>query len=105
MRKTGVPYIEYAIIFRRFLEEKGWNGPDDLWEDLEKPMGKDRPSRSAVWEAWYGTRKLPEHVKDFLKERYDFWPGWRKTLPASNKEGIRTKANQLSLPGMRELKK
>lgn len=103
--KIGAPFIAYAVIFREFLEKKGFDSPSALWRELKVHMKKDAPSESSVWGAFYGTRKLPEEATKFLEQRYGFSIGWQNLCKARDASGERKKSNQLSLPGMRELKR
>lgn len=103
--RIGTPYIEFAVIFRAFLKKRKYASPNDFYRDLVLHMGQHAPSRSAIWMAFYGTRALPLDSILFMIDRYSFEVDWRSVLPTRNLSGALMKANQLSLPGMREIKK
>lgn len=103
--KIGVPFFQFAIKFRSFLEDKGFDSPSRFHRDLMVEMGKDAPSQSTIWAAFYGVRTLPAEVIVFMRERYGFKISWRDLIQVRNLNGISMKTNQLSLPGMRELHK
>lgn len=103
--KDGAPHIEFAIELRRLLKRCRFDSPSDLHRDLQAHMKGNAPAKSTVWMAFYGTRILPIEAVLFLNERYGFELSWRQVLPIKSVDGLERKTNQLSLPGMRELKK
>lgn len=103
--KTGTPHFQAAVHFRRFLEDKEFRSPSEFHRDLVGTMGKYAPSLSTIWMAFYGARLLPLETLLFMRERYGFKMTWRDALPTRNAEGVDLKRNQLSLPGMREIKR
>lgn len=102
--KCGAPYMSFAVFFRRFLEDHGYASPNDFHRDLEGSMGEHAPKYSTVWMAFYGARLLPLETILFMRERYGFKVKWQECLATRNLEGIEQKTNQMTLPGMRELK-
>lgn len=101
---VGAIHYQAAVHFRRFLEDRGFHSPSDFHRDLVNSMGKYAPSLSSVWGAFYGERLLPLETILFMRERYGFKLTWRDVLPTRTKEGVHQKRNQLSLPGMRDIK-
>lgn len=102
--KIGAPYITFATHFRAFLKKKRYASPSDFHKDLQSNMGKNAPSLSSIWAAFYGARALPLEAILFMADRYGFEIDWRDVLPIRNLDGAVMKSNQLALPGMRELK-
>lgn len=102
--KNGTPYIAFAVEFRAFLKKKKYASPSDFHRDLVAHMKKEAPSKSAVWAAFYGVRALPLEVVLFMVDRYGFEIDWRNVLPVRDLDGAILKSNQLSLPGMREMR-
>jgi hypothetical protein len=100
----GVPYYAFAVVFRRFLEDHDFASPSSFWRDLKIHMDDKAPSESSVWAAFYGHRLLPVEALLFMQERYKFRVRWREASPVKI-DGAERKQNQLSLPGMRELKR
>lgn len=101
---VGAIHYQAAVHFRRFLDDKGFRSPSEFHRDLVSSMGKYAPSLSTVWGAFYGERLLPIETILFMRERYEFKLTWRDVLPTRSKEGADHKRNQLSLPGMREIR-
>ncbi len=99
--KIGAPFIQFAVKFRDFLDGHGLN-PSTFHADLRYHMGKDACSLSTVYGAFYGQRLLPMEVLLFMQQRYGFKVKWQEIIPAKV-NGISTKTNQMSLPGLREL--
>lgn len=102
--KISARYIEFAMKFRSFLEEKDYHSPSDFHRDLVLHMGNSAPSLSSIWKAFYGARLLPMEVIFFMSQRYGFKISWRQVLPIKNTNGQTLKNTQMALPGMRELK-
>lgn len=102
--KNGAPYVEFAFEFRAFLKKKGYMSPAEFQRDLRVSMGKDAPSTSAVYMAFYGARRFNGVILAFMRERYEFAPSWRALLPVKNLDGTIKKANQIRLQGMLELR-
>lgn len=99
--KIGAPFIQFAVKFRDFLDDHGFN-PSTFHADLRYHMGKDACSLSTVYGAFYGQRMLPMEVIIFMQQRYSFKIKWQETLPVKV-NGLTSKTNQMSLPGIREL--
>lgn len=103
----SVPYLDYCISFRDFLTKNGWPGPREFWKDVSLEMraaGSDGFSEAAAWAAFYGWKKLPDNADAFCRKRHGFGPDWKSYESRRNYQGIKTKTNQMVLPGMRELK-
>ncbi len=104
--RIGAPYVAFATTFRAFLRRKKFASPSDFYRDLVENMGvKNAPSLSSVWMAFYGARAFPIQAVVFMIDRYGFEVDWRDVMPIRNLDGTTTKTNQLSLPGMREIKR
>jgi len=103
--KISANYVSFASVFRSFLKKKKYASPSDFHRDLVVSMGKKAPSLSTVWMAFYGARTLPLETILFIKDRYEFEVDWQDVLPIKNLEGLELKKAQLTLPGMRELKR
>lgn len=101
----GAPYIEFAVRFRQFLEDRDFRNPSEFHRAMVTSMGKEAPSLSEVYMVFYGQRVFRSHILLYMSERYGFRVGWRATLSAKDTNGVRKKTNQLALPGMREIKR
>ena len=98
----SAPYVPFATKLLDFLEDKELS-PMAFHNDLRMHMGADAPSSSTVYMCLRGQRLLPMEAVLFMQERYGFKCRWRHVLPMKNKEGARVKANDLLLPGMKEI--
>lgn len=108
--RSGAPFLQFALKFRTFLDEHGFMEGEsyrlDLFhDDLRLQMGKKACALKTVYAAFYGTRTLPMEVVLFMKERFGWKVKWRDTLPVENLQGVPMKTAQMSLPGLRELKR
>lgn len=106
--KIGSPYIQFAVAFRAFLEKHGFQSPAEFHRELERGMGRkpegESPSASEVYMVFYGARRFNGVTMAFLGERYGWRPGWRVLRQIKSRDGKTLKTNEVSLPGMLELR-
>lgn len=106
--KVGAPYIQFATAFRAFLEKHGFQSPAEFHRELERSMGRkpdgEAPSASEVYMVFYGARRFNGVILAFMAERYGFRPTWRTLRQIKTRDGKTLKTNEISLPGMMELR-
>lgn len=102
--KVGSPYIQFASIFRKFMEDRGYDGPSEFYRDLVMGMGKSAPSKSEVYMVFYGARLFKQSVLAFMAERYGFKVKWTALEPVRTVDGKVLKTNSMALQGMLEMR-
>lgn len=86
------------------MEEKGIMEVKGLHRFIEAGLDKDAPKYSTVYMAWAGARPLPLEAVLYLQP-FGLKMKWRDAVWPKRTDGVSVKTSQLSLPGMRELKR
>src|SRR3990167_4732587 len=94
-----------AFLMRHgYVNEWGWPAYAAFHRDLVSGMTDDfAPSYSEVRMCGNGQRKLPDHVREFMRERWGYVPrSWKVFLMVRDIKGRQVKDDSPCFPGFRE---